>query len=101
MRIQLALNVSDLERTVADCSKLFGVAPHKRKPGYANFSVDRPPLTLVPFENPGADERLNQLGVEVFEEVEVEEASGRLEREEIAAARGVVPGPGGRRRGRR
>ncbi len=86
MRIQLALNVSDLERAVAYYSKLFGVAPHKRKPGYANFAVDRPPLKLVLFESPGADERLNHLGVEVFEEAEVEEASGRLEREGIAAA---------------
>ena len=86
MRIQLALNVSDLEKAVAYYSKLFGVAPHKRKPGYANFAIDQPPLKLVLFENPAADERLNHLGVEALEEAEVEEATGRLQREGIAAA---------------
>ncbi len=84
MRIQLALNVSDLEKAVAYYSKLFGVAPHKRKPGYANFAIDQPPLKLVLFENPAADERLNHLGVEAFEEAEVEKATGRLQREGIA-----------------
>lgn len=65
MRLQLALNVPDIDQAVAYYSKLFGVAPHKRRDGYANFAIDAPPLKLVLFENAGAAERLNHLGVEV------------------------------------
>ncbi len=78
MRIQLALNVNDLEASVAFYSKMFGVAPNKRKPGYANFAVDSPPLKLVLFEEPGAAERLNHLGVEVFDGADVTAATERL-----------------------
>lgn len=77
-RIQLALNVRDLEEAVAYYSKLFGAEPHKRKPGYANFALDRPPLKLVLLEVPDAAERLNHLGVEVFEQADVDEAVARL-----------------------
>jgi catechol 2,3-dioxygenase-like lactoylglutathione lyase family enzyme len=70
-RVQLALNVSDLEASVAFYSTLFGVEPHKRRPGYANFAIAEPPLKLVLIEAP-ADARghgvagaLNHLGVEV------------------------------------
>ncbi|PON13721.1 glyoxalase/bleomycin resistance/extradiol dioxygenase family protein [Candidatus Entotheonella serta] len=79
MRLQLALNVRDLEEAVSYYTKLFGVQPHKERPGYANFAIDRPPLKLVLFENPHADERLNHLGVEVFDPVEVEAALTRLQ----------------------
>ena len=68
MRVQLALNVKNLEEAVDFYSKLFGVAVNKRKPGYANFAIDEPPLKLVLFELPDAPERLNHLGVEVFDE---------------------------------
>jgi catechol 2,3-dioxygenase-like lactoylglutathione lyase family enzyme len=78
MRIQLALNVRDLEQAIAYYSRLFGVSVHKRKPGYANFAIDSPPLKLVLFENPDADERLNHLGVEVFDDGDVHAATERL-----------------------
>ena len=52
-RVQLALNVHDLEETVSFCTKLFGTEPAKRKPGYANFAITEPPLKLVLPENPG------------------------------------------------
>jgi predicted enzyme related to lactoylglutathione lyase len=78
MRVQLALNVRDLEQAVAYYSKLFGTAPAKRRPGYANFAIDRPPLKLVLLEAPDAAERLNHLGVEVFEQADVDEAVARL-----------------------
>jgi catechol 2,3-dioxygenase-like lactoylglutathione lyase family enzyme len=64
-RVQLALNVDDLESAVAFYSKLFGVEPAKRRPGYANFAVAQPPLKLVLLENPGKGGTLNHLGVEV------------------------------------
>jgi uncharacterized glyoxalase superfamily protein PhnB len=78
MRLQLALNVKDLDEAVDYYSKLFDAKVNKRKPGYANFAIDEPPLKLVLFENPDADERLNHLGVEVFDDGDVQAASDRL-----------------------
>lgn len=79
MRLQLALNVRDLDEAVDYYSKLFGAEPHKRRPGYANFAIDAPPLKLVLFENPNASERLNHLGVEVFDNAAVSDAAERFE----------------------
>jgi catechol 2,3-dioxygenase-like lactoylglutathione lyase family enzyme len=78
MRLQLALNVRDLEAAIDFYSKMFGVAVNKRKPGYANFAIDEPPLKLVLFELPDAPERLNHLGVEVFDDELVDAATKRL-----------------------
>ncbi len=83
MRIQLALNVRDIDEAVDYYGRLFGVQPHKRRPGYANFALDEPPLKLVLFENPGAPERINHLGVEVFDAAQVREAGARLEAADI------------------
>lgn len=84
MRLQLALNVNDIDRAVDFYSKLFDAEPAKRKPGYANFAIADPPLKLVLFEVPDAPERLNHLGVEVFEAEEVTEATDRLKRAGLA-----------------
>ncbi len=78
MRLQLALNVRNLEAAIEFYSKMFGVKVNKRKPGYANFAIDKPPLKLVLFELPDAPERLNHLGVEVFDDEEVTGATERL-----------------------
>ena len=83
MRLQLALNVRNIDEAVAYHSKLFGAAPHKRRDGYANFAIDRPPLKLVLFENAAAKERLNHLGVEVLDHEIVESTLKRLSREGI------------------
>lgn len=64
-RVQLALNVDDLDSSIAFYSKLFGTEPAKVKPGYANFAVTEPPLKLVLIENPGKGGSINHLGVEV------------------------------------
>lgn len=64
-RIQLALNVDDLDTAVTFYAKLFDAQPAKRKPGYANFAIERPPLKLVLLENPGHGGTINHLGVEV------------------------------------
>ena len=64
-RVQLALNVPDIDEAVDFYAKLFATEPNKRKPGYANFAIADPPLKLVLFEKAGADARLNHLGVEV------------------------------------
>ncbi len=78
MRLQLALNVKDLDAAVEFYGKMFGVSPNKRKPGYANFAIEEPALKLVLFEVPDANERLNHLGVEVFEGEAVTAATERL-----------------------
>ncbi|MEU8203616.1 ArsI/CadI family heavy metal resistance metalloenzyme [Streptosporangium sp. NPDC049046] len=78
-RVQLALRVSDLEGSIAFYSKLFGVEPAKRRPGYANFAIAEPPLKLVLLEGEeGHDTRLDHLGVEVTDTAQVEAATRRL-----------------------
>lgn len=84
MRLQLALNVDDIDQAVEFYSKLFDAQPAKRKPGYANFAIDRPPLKLVLLEMPDASERLNHLGVEVFDQAGVDGAIERLTQSGIA-----------------
>jgi len=78
MRLQLALNVANLEQAVDYYTRILGVDVHKREPGYANFVVDDPGLKLVLFEAPGATDRLNHLGFEVFADTEVQAAADRL-----------------------
>jgi len=75
-RVQLALNVDDLDESIAFYRKLFGAEPAKVRPGYANFAVADPPLKLILLENRGQGGSLNHLGVEVAgtEAVEAEQA---------------------------
>jgi len=79
MRLQLALNVPDLDAAITFYSKLFAAQPAKLKPGYANWSLEEPPLKLVLFESrdavPGS---INHLGVETDSAGEVEAAERRL-----------------------
>ncbi|WP_116996735.1 ArsI/CadI family heavy metal resistance metalloenzyme [Desertimonas flava] len=77
-RIQLALNVSDIEAAVRFYTDLFGVEPAKQRAGYANFEIAEPPLKLVLFEHPGATSALNHLGVEVGSTTEVVAAAERF-----------------------
>jgi catechol 2,3-dioxygenase-like lactoylglutathione lyase family enzyme len=77
-RIQLALNVDDLDESVAFYSKLFGTEPAKVRPGYANFAIDQPPLKLVLLENRGQGGTVNHLGVEVADTAAVEAEQTRL-----------------------
>ena len=80
-RVQLALNVADLDDGVDFYTKLFGTEPAKVRPGYANFAIAEPPLKLVLIEGHGEPGTLNHLGVEVES---TDEVGGR-------------PGPAGRR----
>ncbi len=77
-RLQLALNVNDIDQAVAFYTKLFGTEPAKRRPGYANFPITEPPLKLVLLENPGQGGSLNHLGVEVPDAGTVEAEQARL-----------------------
>jgi catechol 2,3-dioxygenase-like lactoylglutathione lyase family enzyme len=78
-RVQLALNVDDIDAAVEFYSTLFDTAPAKRRPGYANFAIADPPLKLVLFENPEATGTLNHLGVERSSMEQVEAQANRLE----------------------
>ena len=77
-RVQLALNVTDLDEAVTFYSKLFGTEPAKLRPGYANFAVSDPPLKLILFAGQGTGGTLNHLGVEVSSTDEVRAAGARL-----------------------
>jgi len=85
-RVQLALNVSDLDAAVAFYSRLFGTGPAKRRPGYANFAVTEPPLKLVLIESAGTPGTLNHLGVEVESVDAVEALTRRLIEAGLATA---------------
>src|SRR5215211_5114727 len=78
MRLQLALNVADLDQAIEFYSRMFGVAPAKVKPGYANFAVEQPPLKLVLFEGAGDSGSINHLGVETETADEVAAAETRM-----------------------
>lgn len=84
MRLQLALNVKNLDTAIDYYTRLFGARPHKRRPGYANFVIDDPALKLVLFENEGASERINHLGVETQSQEQLDVAIERLSAAGIA-----------------
>ena len=89
-RFQLALNVDNIDTAIEYYSKLFDAKLNKRKPGYANFAIENPPLKLVLFENPGASEHINHLGVENLDQAGVDNAierfrvAGIADEEEVA-----------------
>ncbi len=86
MRLQLAINVSNLEQSIAFYSKMFGHEPAKVRPGYANFAIDNPPLKLVLFEGAGDAGSINHLGVETVSAQEVEQAHERLQSHGLVAS---------------
>ncbi|MEA2686552.1 MAG: hypothetical protein QOE93_1747 [Actinomycetota bacterium] len=85
-RVQLALNVSDIDAAVEFYSKLFSAEPAKRRPGYANFAIAEPPLKLVLIEGNGQPGTLNHLGVEVEGTDQVAAATARFRAAGLAAA---------------
>ena len=85
-RVQLALNVPDIDKAVAFYTKLFATEPAKRRTGYANFAIAEPPLKLVLLENPGQGGSLNHLGVEVPDTDAVAAEQARLAQAGLAPA---------------
>ncbi len=84
-RLQLALNVDDLDTSVAFYTTLFDTPPAKVKPGYANFAITEPPLKLVLIENPGQGGSVNHLGVEVPDVETVDTEQTRLATQGLAS----------------
>ena len=86
-RVQLALNVRDIDASVDFYSKLFGTEPAKVRSGYANFAIADPPLKLVLIENANQTAgTINHLGVEVASTDEVMVAQERLTADGLATA---------------
>ncbi len=85
-RVQLAINVEELDPAIEFYSKLFATEPAKVRPGYANFAITEPPLKLVLIETPGKGGTLNHLGVEVASTDEVVAAQNRLAGEGLTTA---------------
>src|SRR3954462_14161648 len=90
-RVQLALNVDDLEASIDFYRRLFATEPAKVRPGYANFAVAAPPLKLVLIENPGQGGSLNHLGVEVEDVDTVDAVQARLTRDQLPPGSGRAP----------
>ncbi len=76
-RVQLALNVDDLDASIAFYTKLFQTPPAKVREDYANFAIADPPLKLVLFAHAGEPGTLNHIGVEVGSTDEVAAAIAR------------------------
>ena len=79
MRLQLALNVADLDQAIDFYSRMFGTEPAKTREGYANFAIADPPLKLVLFEGAGEPGSINHLGVETETAGEVRAAEARID----------------------
>ncbi len=77
MRLQLAINVTDLDESMDFYTKMFDTAPQKVRPGYANFTIENPPLKFILFEGPEGG-TINHLGVEVETATDVVAAESRL-----------------------
>lgn len=80
-RVQLALNVGDLDEAIAFYSKLFRTKPAKIREGYANFAIAEPPLKLVLIAGGGVPGTMNHVGIEVESTDEVTEAITRFQGE--------------------
>lgn len=83
-RVQLALNVSDLDSAIEFYSKLFNTKPAKVREGYANFAIAEPPLKLVLIAGGGTPGTMNHLGIEVESTDDVAKATSRLTSEGLA-----------------
>jgi catechol 2,3-dioxygenase-like lactoylglutathione lyase family enzyme len=66
LKAHVAINVRDVERSVAFYRKMFGLEPSKHRPKYAKFDVEEPPLNLTLNERPFTDSgALFHLGIQV------------------------------------
>ena len=80
VKFHLSLNVTDLARSLAFYEAFLGAAPHKLRPGYANFDLEEPPLKLALNEHPVAAGLgpLSHLGFQVPDAGYLEAAKARL-----------------------
>ena len=66
LKVHLALNVREVEKSIEFYRRLLGIEPSKVRTGYAKFDVQNPPLNLtlneIAFNEKGA---LSHLGIQV------------------------------------
>ena len=87
-RVHISLDVTDLDRSVDFYGKLLGAEASKRKPGYANFRLDEPPLHLSLIEHrQGAGKRAGSahFGIEVTRDDQLAAWRGRLQQHGIVS----------------
>lgn len=75
-RIHISVPVSDLEASKRFYSALFGTAPTKVKPDYANWRLDRPALHLALVQAPQVAKGHNPVrhfGVELFKDGDLQD----------------------------
>lgn len=83
-RIQIALNVDDLDAAVDFYTKLLAVPPAKHRPGYANFVVEDPPFKLSLLTEYGRPGTVDHIGFEVADRDAVTTARDRLVEDGLA-----------------
>jgi catechol 2,3-dioxygenase-like lactoylglutathione lyase family enzyme len=85
-RVQLALNVANIDESIDFYTKLFKVGPAKVRENYANFAIAEPPLKLVLIAGQGVPGTLNHVGIEVESTDDVAEATARMQAEGATCA---------------
>jgi catechol 2,3-dioxygenase-like lactoylglutathione lyase family enzyme len=66
LKIHVALNVRDVEESIAFYRRLFDLEPAKVRPGYAKFDVQFPPINLSLNQSRSLSAgRLSHLGIQV------------------------------------
>lgn len=80
LKTHVALNVTDIEKSVVFYRAMFGVAPTKHKADYAKFDIAQPPLnlTLNLASNVQAGGALSHLGMQVETTQDVQAAITRF-----------------------
>ncbi|HET6329478.1 MAG TPA: ArsI/CadI family heavy metal resistance metalloenzyme [Holophagaceae bacterium] len=79
LKTHLSLDVRDIEASATFYSKLFGVTPLKRRPGYAKFDLTAPLLNLALVEHTPTGRNVNHFGIQVDSSGAVEAAKRHLQ----------------------
>lgn len=79
-RVHVAINVTDVERTLPFYRVLFGQEPTKLRPGYAKFEVNEPPVNFTLNQNPAMTPggTISHFGIQVKSTQEVLAAKERF-----------------------
>jgi len=85
LKPHVSLNVENIDASVAFYEKAFGVAPVKRRPGYAKFDLASPSLNLTMQEAPRTGVNASHFGIQVASTDDVLEAKRRFEAADLLA----------------
>ena len=87
-RIHVALNVTNLQDSIAFYRALLGAEPSKTRDDYAKFEPESPPvhLSLSPVAEKTAETRVSHFGVQVWSQDELETLRKRLTDAELVLA---------------